>query len=522
MFLGDVLPGKPTNILTTRVGFNVNANAGPGLTAIEVALLSFDVRFQIEHAASFDLTFDFLLRGQLQRVADQEWMGSMLLGDISIPTLVRLSDGAEFPLGATLAGASLDLDATTTGINLAGQDNRTLSFRDQTVGTTDYQLTFLVSATALSQSCEVSARFGADNGSTTGCDACVYPGFGERVRDDDGLFITLTVTTLCGDVRLDPGEQCDFGPLNGVDESCCDAFCRFAPASQVCRPAAGECDQSETCSGQSDGCPPDLAKSAGSPCTADSSACTDDVCDAGGVCAHPLRAGTTCDDQGVCTCDHDGLFCTGPVRCGPGGGLCIVLPTPCAEDDTCDEENDVCVSPFGTVTPSATSSPSPSSTTPGRADTDRDADPERHQRHPRLADADFDAVRDRHPPAPGHADLDTDRLRDLRRRLQWQRRGRGQRARARRQHRARQSTRLGMPALRRRSRRPHCHQRADRRRQQPSRRLPDLMRPIGGNQSPRLRGDRRHAGRATILRIVEESPAACASSTTRTGLSGSR
>ena len=365
MFLGDVLPGKPTNILTTRVGFNVNANAGPGLTAIEVALLSFDVRFQIEHAASFDLTFDFLLRGQLQRVADQECMGSMLLGDISIPTLVRLSDGAEFPLGATLAGASLDLDATTTGINLAGQDNRTLSFRDQTVGTTDYQLTFLVSATALSQSCEVSARFGADNGSTTGCDACVYPGFGERVRDDDGLFITLTVTTLCGDVRLDPGEQCDFGPLNGVDESCCDAFCRFAPASQVCRPAAGECDQSETCSGQSDGCPPDLAKSAGSPCTADSSACTDDVCDAGGVCAHPLRAGTTCDDQGVCTCDHDGLFCTGPVRCGPGGGLCIVLPTPCAEDDTCDEENDVCVSPFGTVTPSATSSPSPSSTTPG-------------------------------------------------------------------------------------------------------------------------------------------------------------
>ena len=45
VFLGDVLPGAPTNTLTTRVGFNVNADAAPGLVAIEVALLSFDIRF---------------------------------------------------------------------------------------------------------------------------------------------------------------------------------------------------------------------------------------------------------------------------------------------------------------------------------------------------------------------------------------------------------------------------------------------------------------------------------------------
>lgn len=99
-------------------------------------------------------------------------------------------------------------------------------------------------------------------------------------------------------------------------------------------------------------------------CTADRSLCTDDVC-TDGLCAHPLRAGTVCDDQGLCTCDDDGLFCAGPVRCPLGGGLCTQLPPPCGEDDTCDEEHDVCVSPFGTATATATSSPTATAVTPG-------------------------------------------------------------------------------------------------------------------------------------------------------------
>lgn len=369
VFLGAVEPGEPTNVLTTRVGFNVNADAGPGLIALEVAVLSFDVRFRVNHPAHFNLIFDFLLSGQLARLADQDGCeGFIELGDISIPTLVRLPDGAEFPLGARLAGASLELETTTSSITLAGQDSRTVFLRDQPVEETDYLLSFQVAVTALSQSCEVSARFGADNGSTTSCDACVYPGFNARTRDDDGLFVTLTLISLCGDGTLDPGEQCDAGALNGLAESCCDAACNIAPPSQVCRPAAGECDESESCNGLSDDCPVDLPKTAGSPCTADSSLCTADVCDTDGACAHPLLAGTTCDDE-ACTCDHDGLFCTGPLRCAVGGSLCIALPTPCAEDDTCDEDGNVCVSPFGTVTPSPTASPSATAGTPAATPT---------------------------------------------------------------------------------------------------------------------------------------------------------
>jgi hypothetical protein len=214
----------------------------------------------------------------------------------------------------------------------------------------------------LSQSCAVSARFGADNGSTVECDACVYPGVDDRVRDDDGFFVTATIRSLCGDVRIDPGEQCDSGPLNGTAEACCDTFCRFAPASQVCRQAAGECDQIDTCTGTLAGCPD--VKAAGSACTADGSLCTDDVCDSSGACTHPLRSGTTCDDQGLCTCDTDGLFCTGPVRCPLAGGLCIQQPPPCEEDDTCDEERDLCLSPNGTPRPTSTAPSSPPTSTP--------------------------------------------------------------------------------------------------------------------------------------------------------------
>jgi hypothetical protein len=205
----DVVP--PKNSETIAVGFNVNADAGPGLVAVEVGLASFDLRFTLEHPASFDLVLDFLLHGQLLRLPDAECQGAVSLADISIAQLVRLRDGMTFPLNVVLPGASLDVDGTMATFNFAQQDSRTIQMRGDPVETTAYQLTFVVSATALSQSCEVSARFGADNGSTTDCEACIYPGIGNRARGEDGLFVTATVITLCGNGAFDAGEECDQG-----------------------------------------------------------------------------------------------------------------------------------------------------------------------------------------------------------------------------------------------------------------------------------------------------------------------
>lgn len=312
-------PDKPS-IVTMRVAWNVNADAGPGLVAPEAAVLSFAVGFVLDHPASFNLRLDFNLDGGLLRIADNpECTGAVVQTDISIPTLERLGDrAAEFPIDVVLAGEALEVAGNTAGTDVSRQASARLQFRDEPVGTTAYVLKFVVSATAISQSCEVSARFGAQNGSTTGCEACIYPGVLDRIQERDGLFITAIFENLCGNGALDPGEECDLGATKGAAGTCCDRSCQAASPASACADD-------------------------GNPCSAD-------ACSAGRACIHVPRPGTTCDDT-TCTCDLDDLFCNGKAQCALNGGLCIVLPPPCAEDDTCDEANDTCLTPFGTATP---------------------------------------------------------------------------------------------------------------------------------------------------------------------------
>lgn len=320
---GQVARPDQPSIVTMRAAWNVNADAGPGLAAVEVGVLSFAVGFVLEHPPSFNLRLDVNLEGGLLRIADQAGCsGTVSQTDIAIPTLTRRGEPDEsFPIDILLPGDTIGVDGTTAGISVSRQASARLQFRDQPIASSLFVMEFLVSATAISQSCEVSTRFGAQNGSTTGCDACLYPGFDERIQERDGLFITAIFENLCGNGTLDPGEDCDLGATTGADGACCDRFCRAAPT--------------------------------GSACADDGNPCTADACAAGGSCNHPPTVDSTCDET-TCICDDDNLFCNGEVQCSRTGGLCILLPTPCAEDDTCDEANDTCLTPFGTATPTIT------------------------------------------------------------------------------------------------------------------------------------------------------------------------
>src|SRR5438128_1118878 len=72
-----------------------------------------------------------------------------------------------------------------------------------------------------------------------------------------GVLVTTTAAraTVCGDLILDVGEQCDGG-------DCCTGLCTFADA--------------------------------GTACSDDGLACTQDQCDAAGTCAHAAAPLNTC------------------------------------------------------------------------------------------------------------------------------------------------------------------------------------------------------------------------------------
>src|SRR5439155_1748073 len=167
-----------------------------------------------------------------------------------------------------------------------------------------HSLSFTWNGSVRSNSCEASVRQGESSGTTTGCDVCGYPGNPSRTQSSDGHFVTVTLTSLCGNgaVEAAAGEDCDTGIAGSV---CCGANCKFLTSSTTCRGAAGECDLAEVCSGSSATCPADAKVAAATVCRP-----TAGVCDVAESC------------DGVSnTCPTD-LFQPPTTVCRPAAGVC--------------------------------------------------------------------------------------------------------------------------------------------------------------------------------------------------------
>lgn len=143
---------------------------------------------------------------------------------------------------------------------------------------------------------------------------------------------------ICGDGEVKGNEQCDLGSNNGQSGSCCTSTCKFVSSGTVCRLAAGECDEAEYCKGDSATCPENAFKDSGTPCTDDGNQCTDDVCNGSGQCTHPNKQnGTTCNDGNRCT-END--------QCS--SGQCSGTPKNCDDGkscttDSCNQDNGQCI-----------------------------------------------------------------------------------------------------------------------------------------------------------------------------------
>jgi hypothetical protein len=67
---------------------------------------------------------------------------------------------------------------------------------------------------------------------------------------------------ICGNGKVELGEQCDDGPSNGQSTSCCSSTCQFKPAGTACGDGADLCTK-DVCAGTADTCMQSIGPSPG-------------------------------------------------------------------------------------------------------------------------------------------------------------------------------------------------------------------------------------------------------------------
>uniref|UniRef100_A0A8D2D9E2 ADAM metallopeptidase domain 15 n=1 Tax=Sciurus vulgaris TaxID=55149 RepID=A0A8D2D9E2_SCIVU len=156
---------------------------------------------------------------------------------------------------------------------------------------------------------------------------------------------------FCGNMFVDPGEQCDCGFPDDCTDPCCDYLtcqlrpgaqcasdgpccqnCQLRPAGWQCRPTRGDCDLPEFCPGDSSQCPPDISLGDGEPCAGGQAVCVHGRCASytqqcqslwgpGAQPAAPLclqRANTRGDAFGNCGRSANGSY----MPCAPRDAIC--------------------------------------------------------------------------------------------------------------------------------------------------------------------------------------------------------
>ncbi len=259
-----------------------------------------------------------------------------------------------------------------------------------------HTLRFQFTASAFSAAAsghEAAVRLGIQSRDSTN-GASQYPGDNSRDVNLDGHFVTVNLTSLCGDSVISApagsgySEQCDLGAGNGSLTTCCTATCTYRSGGATCRTSGGVCDVAETCSGSSDSCPADGfvtggvcrgaagecdvaelcggfspacpaddKKPNGAPCNDDGLPCTTDTCNGSSTaCQHAAgNTGAVCRaSAGGCDLEET---CTGGTSC-PADGFqapsteCRASAGSCDPAESCSGSSATC--PPNTLAPAST------------------------------------------------------------------------------------------------------------------------------------------------------------------------
>jgi len=156
---------------------------------------------------------------------------------------------------------------------------------------------------------------------TGACADFVYSGTGDG-EELTGTFTSRTcpsgpvLLSKCGNGVIDPLENCDDG--NQADGGCCSARCRLEPAGTACTSDGNACTD-DVCSATGACLHVPNSTHAGQACDDDFDPCTADVCDAAGSCTHVPVSPAECRRALAChsTCTQQLKACK---QTCPGGG----------------------------------------------------------------------------------------------------------------------------------------------------------------------------------------------------------
>ena len=224
--------GPTATSFTSRYAWNINADTGIGGTRDSNGTATHRVGFTVTSATGYKLDISTQFVGDLARNSDA--IGCNGAADISSVTgssNVANTGNLSIPDPATLGngGGTTDVPFNPTAsaqiVTTAAPSGRA------------HVLTFTWTGTSRSNSCEASVRLGQTNGSTSGCSVCGYPGSPSRTQANDGHFVSVLFTNLCGNNVVDAGsgEQCDLGGQNGSAAGCCSSTCTFRSEERSCR-----------------------------------------------------------------------------------------------------------------------------------------------------------------------------------------------------------------------------------------------------------------------------------------------
>ncbi len=333
----EVISSTATSF-SARYKSTVGTDTGLNVGRVEPLSSDYSASFDITAPGAYDLTVQTSLVGALTTVDEGNGGTS---ADISGVT------GGQ--TGGTLSSGSLNLIdpgnlVTNATTNFAFNPSNTATIQGLSNGVTQsHVLNFAFTQTCSSASgttggdeCAVRLGLGISYSGQTAGD---YPGQGSRNAANDGHFVTVTLTSYCGDgtVQASRGEQCDQGASNGTTGSCCTANCQFRASGQTCRAAAGLCDPAEACTGSTATCPTDILSPSGTVCRVSAGVCdlvetcsgASAACPADGKSTAECRASAgDCDIAENCngisnTCPAD-TFKASTVTCRGAAGQCDI------------------------------------------------------------------------------------------------------------------------------------------------------------------------------------------------------